>query len=365
MRGSIRSDGATNAIRRPRYFLNTDRRACRFLAGGNGNDLVAWCYQQRRAVSRYLSIGITDFPQHVGLLNALILGYRQDLPPDMKTDFAWTGTLHIIAISGSHIVVIAGILLFILQMCGISRMHWAYFLAPLLVIYTVAIGMPASAVRATVMAIIYYSAPVLRRKADTLSALALAAILILTVTPGQLFDLGFILSFAAVLGLIVLCPIIDQPLQKLLDPDPLRLQALPERVEIARSAGRYVLSLITLAVSAWLVSTPLTAYFFQRFSLVALPANILVIPLAFFIILSACLSLMLGPLLGLFADIFNHANLVLITIFVRAMGWMADIPGGSFVVPRPPIWSLVLWYLFLAAVAFLIRTRRKPAKPTM
>ena len=147
-------------------------------------------------------------------------------------------------------VVVAGILIFVLQVLGVSRVHWGLFLAPLLVGYTVAIGMPASAARAALMAIIYFSAPLLRRKADVLSSLALAALIILAVAPSQLFDLGFILSFVCVLGLIILCPLISDPLMKLLEPDPLRLQPEEVWVTTLRNVGRYSSSLLALAVAA-------------------------------------------------------------------------------------------------------------------
>jgi len=355
--GTIRPDRSVRRILPRRFFMTADSSVSACLASGKGNAFVKWCYEQRRTVASYLSTGISDFPEQVGLLRALILGYRQDLPPDVKSNFAWTGTLHIIAISGSHIVVVAGILIFVLQAFGVSRVRWALFLAPLLIVYTVGIGMPSSAVRAAVMAIIYFSAPLLRRKADILSSLALAAIIILAFDPGQLFDLGFILSFVCVLGLIILCPLIDRPLLKLLEPDPLRLQAEKGWVTAMRSVGRHGVSLLAMAVAGWLISTPLTAYYFGRFSLIALPANMLIVPLAELILTSGFLSIVLGPCLLLLADIFNHANLAIVTVMLRSMDFMAHIPYGS-IECQWPLWALLLWYLVLAIAALWLHARQ-------
>jgi len=362
--GKIRNGRPEARIFRQRFFLNSNSRDAVCLSAGHGTSFMGWCYDQRRAAAEFLSAGITDFPNHVGLLRALILGYRQDLPLDVKNDFAWTGTLHIIAISGSHIVVVAGILIFVLQAFGISRVHWGLFLAPLLIIYTAAIGLPSSAVRATVMAIVYFIAPLLHRKADIVSSLAMAALLILAVAPGQLFDVGFILSFVCVLGLIVLCPLIDRPLLKMLEPDPLRLQPEAGRVTALRVVGRYMVSLLALAVSGWLISTPLSAYYFGRFSIVALPANMVIVPLAFFILLSGCLSLVLGPCVLLLADIFNHANVVLVSIMLGTMKFMADIPHGNFQ-SQWPLSAVLVWYAVLGSVALWLHSRRAaPAKVT-
>ncbi|MEI6972478.1 MAG: ComEC/Rec2 family competence protein [bacterium] len=355
--GRLRQDGTDRIVPSRRFHLSADGMRSTRLSAGNGNPLAGWCYGQRRVVANYLATGIGDFPGHVGLLRALILGYRQDLPPDVRDDFAWTGTLHIIAISGSHVVVVAGILIFVLQAFGISRMHWGLFLAPLLAGYTVAIGIPASAARAALMAVIYFSAPLLRRKADVLSSLALAALIILGVAPAQLFDLGFILSFVCVLGLIILCPLINDPLMKLLEPDPLRLQPEERWITAARSVGRYCVSLLVLAVAGWLVSTPLSAYYFGRFSIVALPANLIIIPMAFLILVAGCLSIALGPCLLLFADIFNHANLALVTLMLRSMDLLARIPGGS-IECKWPLWAMLLWYLILAIAAIWLHSRQ-------
>lgn len=355
--GRLRSDKSIRSILPHRFFMNADSAASACLSVDKDNLFIGWCYEQRRAVADYLATGIADFPQQVGLLHALILGYRQDLPPDVKSNFAWTGTLHIIAISGSHVVVVAGILIFVLQAFGVSRVYWGLFLGPLLVVYTIAIGMPASAVRAAVMATIYFSAPLLRRKPDILSSLAFAAIVILAFDPAQLFNLGFILSFVCVLGLIILCPLIDRPLLKLLEPDPLRLQPETKWITLLRDIGRYCVSLFAMAVAGWLISTPLTAYYFGRFSLIALPANLVIIPLAALILVSGFLSLVLGPCLLLFADIFNHANLALVSIMLRGMDFMAHIPYGS-IECQWPLWALLLWYLVLAAGALGLYSRQ-------
>lgn len=74
----------------------------KYLSGAHGNPFIEWCYAQRKFASRYLAMGIEDFPNHVALLHALVLGYRQKLPANIRSNFAFTGTLHVFAISGLH-----------------------------------------------------------------------------------------------------------------------------------------------------------------------------------------------------------------------------------------------------------------------
>ena len=358
-----RNTSALNALCRQRIQLRASCRNTEWMPEGRrANPFIAWCYRQRSFVRQYLSAGIRDFPRHTSFLNALVLGYRQDLPRDIHDDFTATNTLHILAISGSHVMVIASILIVVLQAAGVSRVRWIWTVAPLLVAYTVATGLSASAVRACIMAIILFAAPSLRRRADILTSLAFGAFLILAADPSQLFDLGALLSFASVLGLVVLCPVLEKPLQRRLEPDPLRMQPERRPARWARAAARWAVSLVVLTLAAWLVSTPLTAFFFHRFSLAALPANLILIPLAFLILLSGCLSLVLGPVWMFLADLFNHANLFLVEALLRTLHAMARLPGGSVEVPHLPLGALVLYYIVLALAVWRLREiqRRRP-----
>jgi ComEC/Rec2-related protein len=320
------------------------------LSDGHGNPFVAWCYRQRHSTADCLSVGIEDFPDHVALLHALVLGYRQKLPRAIWSDFALTGSLHIFAISGLHVGMVACIITFLLTSFRVSRVYWSLFLSPLLLVYTIGTGMRASAVRACIMAIIYFSAPLLKRKADGLSTLSLAGLIILSVAPTQLFDRGFIFSFVVVTGLIVLYQHIHRPISRLFGPDPLRLQVEPKWILALRALGKRIASLTAISCSAWLASAPLSAYFFGQFTPIALLSNLMVVPLAFLIVLTGSLSLILGSWLSLFADLFNHANLALIALLQQVIGLMAFVPYGSIEVAKPPLLSLCLWY---AALLFL------------
>lgn len=361
--------GILRAGSRSRCFLNGNWSASEFRSGGHGSRFIEWCYAERKAAAKYLAAGIEDFPDQVALLKALVLGYRQTLPKDIEQAFVLTGTLHIFAISGSHVAMIALIITFVLTALKISRVHWILFLGPLLVVYTVATGAEASAVRACVMGIIYFLAPLLRRKADALSALAFAALAIVAASPSQLFDVGFILSFVVVAGLIVLYPVFMRPMERLLRRDDLapdpeivedqRFRKRMKRVELLREAARSIASLFAMSCAAWLASTPLTAYFFGRFIPIALLSNLLVVPLAFLVVLAGCLSLVLGSCLALFADIFNHANLALVSVMVGSMKLAERMPYGSIEVSKPPLWLVWAWYALLIAGIVLAASQKR------
>ena len=338
------------------------RRNVRYVSDGHGWRPAAACYAARRSAAEALARGIADCPGEVGVLRALLLGYRSELEDATLALFRATGTLHVFAISGLHVGMIAGILIFALTACGVSRVHWVLYLAPLLIGYTLATGAKASAVRACVMALAFLSAPLLGRRADSLSALAAAALLILAASPAQLHDVGFIYSFVVVLALIVLFPHVERPLARLCrEPDAAFLppEEARQRYRWRRRILRYAVSLLAVSITAWLASAPLTARFFGRMAPVAVLSNLFVIPLAFLTILSGCLSLVLGSVVAVLGSIFNNAALALVSVMMAGIRALARVPFGSFPVPPPPVWLVAAWYAVLSAVTLFLHKRRE------
>ena len=329
------------------YFLRSNAGNSECLSSGHRLGLVGACYSARHRASSLLSIGLDSYGDIVGLFRAMLLGYRESMTQDAQLLFRATGTIHVFAISGLHVGIFAMFIIFVLRSLRISRVHWILFLAPLLIAYTLATGARASAVRACIMAVTCFLAPLVGRRTDVSCALAFAAFLILLVSPRQLFDVGFIYSFVVVFWLIVLYPKFDLIFSRFWQKDSMQLQDDVKWILVLRKVGRYVCSLVALSFAAWLASAPLTAYFFGRFVPVALLCNILVIPLAFLIVLSGCLSLVLGSCLLFMADVFNHAALAVISLLVWVMKIMTIVPYGSMDIPRPPLWSVLLWYMLL------------------
>lgn len=354
--------GEWNA-RRAGGVLATDARNSRCLSAGHGSEWVMRCYALRRRAAATLALGLEDFPETVGILQALVLGYQSRISSEAHDFFTRTGTLHIFAISGSHVAILAGLVAGVLGFLRISRVYWALFIAPILVAYTVAAGAPASAVRACVMGVLFFLAPLVGRRPDALSTLAASAVIVTAWSPPQLLDVGFVLSFVVVLGLIVLYPLFLRPLQRLWQPDA--FQPDPEkRLRGWRAAAQYAGSLLALSCAAWVASTPLTAFYFEQVTPVSLASNLLVIPMAFLVMLGGCLSLVLGPCAAWLADVFNHANLLLADVMVKAMRHLSDLPLACIEVRRPSPQVVWLFYALLGVgAAVLGRWQTRGAAP--
>ncbi|MFO7869841.1 MAG: ComEC/Rec2 family competence protein [Kiritimatiellia bacterium] len=335
--------------------LTADMRDCRIISDETRFSYIRWCRKMRGAASRKLSIGIEEHETVINILNAIVLGYREQLPDQSEKLFAAVGTLHIFAVSGLHVGIIAMFLIFIFKAMKLPRYTWILLMAPLLVTYTVITGVRASAVRACIMALVYYAAPFIRRRSDAASAVAAAALLILAASPGQLFEIGFIYSFIVVTGLILIYPLFYAPLHRMTAPDPFRIQPERKSVTWIRTAARRAASLIAVSWAAWISSAPLTAYYFGRFSPIALLSNIVVVPLAFFIVLTGCLSVLLGSCLNVFSEIFNYANLGLVSGLLWFADKMNSVPFGSMTAEKPGLGWVLLWYTAIIACCLYFR----------
>jgi competence protein ComEC len=149
--------------------------------------------------------------RHVGgvegsFLKGLLLGDRSDIPTELKSSFINAGVIHILAVSGSNVGMVALIFVSVFSLLRVRRTVTTLLTVGSLLFYMLLTGSAASVVRATIMATIILLAPVFQRKSDVFNSLAFSALLIFFVDAKQLFDPGFQLSFAAVASILYFYP---------------------------------------------------------------------------------------------------------------------------------------------------------------
>jgi competence protein ComEC len=305
------------------------------------------------------------------LIQAMLLGNRGEVPPALNRVFRDSGTVHIFAISGMHVALAAGVIIFLLSAVGVPRPVWGAALAPLLLAYTLFTGARPSALRAFLMASLYFGAPLVGRKPDGLATLALSALVLLAIDPFQLHDLGFLLSFVVMAGLMLLCKPLAQGFKSLFrtDQDALLLRAAEAdgapagtrrlfRLRLRHRLLTALADLMAVSMAAWLASAPLTAWYFGRFTPGSLLANLLVVPLFFLVVVSGMLSLGAGVVSDTLSILFNHAAAALTSGMVAIARATASLPGASLRIAQPPGWSIALWYAALAILAWRLARRR-------
>jgi competence protein ComEC len=307
-----------------------------------------------------LARGLPDEDEPLQLLWAMSLGWKTALNGEVSEPFMRSGTMHVFAISGLHIALIAGLLVLVLRVFRLPRSLCGFLVIPFIWSYTGLTGWQASAVRSTIMMSVIIAGWSLRRPSDLVNSLATAAFIILLWDPQQLFQASFQLSFFVVLSLALFTPVLEQLRQRLLAHDPF---LPPELLPVWRRWSRVPLDSLTtgltVSLAAWLGSIPLIAGYFHLFTPVSLLANLIVVPLSSAALACNLASLSVGLLLPGFAELFNHSAWFFMWLMVRVSGWAAGIPGGCHYVATPPPIAFVFYYGLLICLMAGWLTRPK------
>jgi competence protein ComEC len=203
------------------------------------------------------------------LLTGILLGVEAGIPSDLKGDFAATGTSHIVAISGFNVSIIAGVFAGLAErLFGKRRAVWVAIAG--VVVYTALVGASASVVRAALMGILYLLGRHLGRTTFAPVSLAVAALGMTLWDPNVLWDVGFQLSFAATLGLVLYAG----PLGRVFERWLARLTS----AERARKVVGLLNDNFVITLAAQITTTPIILAYFGRLSLVTLITNFLILP---------------------------------------------------------------------------------------
>jgi competence protein ComEC len=295
-----------------------------------------------------LARGLPEQDEPLRLMWAMTLGWKTALSGEINEPFMRSGTMHIFAISGLHIALIAGILVSLLRVARVPRMWCGLVVIPLIWFYTAATGWQSSAIRSTVMMTIIIGGWSLRRPSDLLNSLAAAGLVILLWDPQQLFQASFQLSFFVVLSIALFLPPLEKWRDRVLATDPLLAPGLVPKWQLAlRTAARWVLTSFATSLAAWLGALPLTAYYFHLFSPVTLLANLLIVPMSSAALACNLGSLICGGWLPWATELFNHCGWFWMLGMVRLSQWSTELPGAYFYVAPPSAFTFLIYYGFL------------------
>jgi competence protein ComEC len=289
-------------------------------------------------MQKQLTLDLEDSPEISTLIASMVLGSRGDTPEDVKDLFRRTGTLHLFAVSGLNVAMLGVVVWFLLKPFGIRRSRAVLIIIPVMASYAVITGLGASCVRAAVMASIVLLGELLERPPAVFNSLAAAALVILACNTNELYSPGFQFSFVLVSVLVLIANRVQRFMEPLGQPDPFLPRPLWNLQQIWTAAGwQVVAGAIAVTVTAWLGSLPFTAGYFHLFSASAIVANVLAVPLAFFILTLGLLTILTVPLVKGLALIFSNANWGCAKVLLSLVGLFANAPGGYEYVELPTL----------------------------
>src|SRR5437899_3618450 len=303
---------------------------------GGGNYILRLAQKSRASMQNALCRGLENAPTVQGFISGIVLGVRHQTPEDIEEPFQQTGTLHLFAVAGLHVGIVATLLWMLAMVARLSRKWATALIIPSLFFYAAVTGLHVSSVRAAVMASILLGGFFFDRKVFVLNSLAAAAFFLLCWDTNELFSTGFQLSFAVVGAIILFANALFGFLQRWGAPDPFLPHSLlrgPRR--LMHVAFEWLCRGASVSLAAWIGSLPFILWYFHIVTPISLFANLVVVPIAFFILAIALLSLLSTPLLAWLAVIFNNANWLLAHLVLWIVQLFAQIPGGHFYVEQP------------------------------
>ncbi|MDQ5823979.1 MAG: ComEC family competence protein [Chloroflexota bacterium] len=296
--------------------------------------------QARDRVRQALREGLPE-PQ-AALVVGVVTGDRTSIPEDLQEAFARSGTSHILAISGQNISMLVG-LVFLVYGGGKERRKMPLWLLmtvlALLAAYTIFTGATPAVVRAALMSAVLLASQAVGRRFDPVSALAVSAGLMSVLDPDLLLDVGFLLSFAAMIGLVQVSPLVLSVLDK---------ARVPQLLSVPLSAS----------IGAQLSTAPLILLLTGRFSTVSplatLTTEFMLLPL----MLAGIAGGLAGAVFGQVGSLLALAAWPPATWMIESIGWWASLPAASLVVGEVGLPWGVGYYLLVALGIWWLREGR-------
>ncbi|MEQ8577249.1 MAG: DNA internalization-related competence protein ComEC/Rec2 [Balneola sp.] len=271
------------------------------------------------------------------IAKALLLGYKNELEGNTKQAFARAGLSHIMAVSGLHVGLIIAPFWLIIPYFWTKKHGTKIGLALLILIlifYAGLTGFSVSVLRASVMAVLLTYGKLFSKSSDSLNLMGIAALVILLFDPSQLFEIGFQLSFSAVLIILLVLPVIQN--------------LIPYWVRIKWYGAPVMVIIISLVVQLGLY--PLQAFYFGEVSLISPLANALFVPLLSIIVPLSLLALIISSVIPAVGFFINYPSLVFLGVLNDFVSFSSQLSQSWFEVQKPGILIFLFWISFVLMI---------------
>ncbi len=322
-----------NYLRKDGIFYVMNYPKVEIVSSGNGNFIKRWLFAvKEKFVSKINAVVAT--PENL-LLGGLILGEKSSFNEELRKDFINTGTIHIVALSGYNVTIIAEWIMKIFRQISFISKSLAIYLGIFsIIIFIVMTGASSTAIRAGVMAVLALVARATGRNYDVARALILAGFFMILFNPFVLvYDVSFQLSFIATVAVIFFTPKIEP-----------YFYWVPKNLQLR--------DIISVTTAAYIFVTPFILYKMGNLSLVALPANVLVLPFIPITMLFGFLTGLIGLLSHTFSVPLGYISYLFLHYELGVISFFANIPFAAFVIPNFPLFLTILIYAYFIYLLF-------------
>ena len=313
----------------------------------------SWFLSKVNDLRIFLKLRIeTLFPSpHHELANALILGFRKNIPRQIQDAFIQTGTAHLLAISGLNVSLIAGLFYLLNQLIGIGRVFNLFLIAFFIAFYTVLAGASFPVLRAGIMGVVVAVGFLIGEERNLKSAFFFAFFILLVFSPSALFQASFQLSFVAMASLIFILPRLEKIFISI-KPQEKFFYSSRFYFFLIRIGHSFAQTLIA-SVAVTMGMFPILVWYFNLFSLVGFLANLFVVPVCTIGIALALALLALDFIFPSLAYWFHFLPLAFFQLELWLVQFFSSASIGYRYVSSPPWFVFILYYGFLFGWLFL------------
>jgi len=285
-----------------------------------------FCRNSNRNIEKLLRFGTEPEDENVaGIAVAMLLGKKTSIPRDQKERFILAGAMHLFAISGLHIAIVAGLLVLLLRLVPGPRWMETILMLSLLYLYVQITGGTPSAQRAFIMIAFWKASDASGRRGSAFRALVTSAVFVLAIDPGQFWNKGFQLSYTVVFSIILYGGPLGKRLQATMRPWRfLSDEELSGYRKVGVGICHWFFGALAISVAATLASSPLAADAFGVFSPGGVLLNVFLVFLAVGAIWLAVFSLPFGAC-GF--DFLHELNWYIIRLMDFLVNFFIHIPG--------------------------------------
>jgi ComEC/Rec2-related protein len=320
-------------LQRQNIYLNfrTHRDVPAMVTAQNGgNPFVAVALSTRHRILDGLQAGLEDDTEVAQTIQGMILGARAETSPALKKLFRETGTIHLFSASGLQVGLLTGLVWSSLRYSRFPRRSFAPAIVAVAIAYCAVTGFYPATVRATVMAALMAAGVSLERPVATVNSLCGSGLLILLHDTQELFQTGFQLSFAAVFAILIAVRPFGHLLYRPFQVDPfLPLRLLRPWQRAWHSATLRACEVFSLSAVCWGATAPILIFQEHHLSLVAIFANLLVVPLATTVMLLGVAGLVAGSLLRSIAVCLNNTGWLITKLILAILHSATLVPWHS------------------------------------